>query len=183
MLHEELRKRTSDAHQALETKLLTIIRDIKSTSDYVSFLKLMYGYYAAIEEKLDTYIPQMGIEHRRTPGRLLDDLRQYEHTSEVLFCRDLPVIDSFAAALGGMYVVEGSTLGGPIIARLIASQLGLNDNSTLTFFAGQPESSQSWNAFKKNFSRPFEEVEKVSLIRAANHTFVTFSNWIDQYDN
>jgi heme oxygenase len=181
MLHEELKKRTSDAHQALETKLLTVIRNIKSTGDYVRFLKLMYGYYAAIEERLSDYVPHMGIANRRTSGRLLNDIRNYETSSEVSLCTDLPLIDSFPAALGSMYVVEGSTMGGPIIARMIATQLGLNDNTTLTFFSGHPGTYQSWNAFKENFARPFAENEKHSLIHTANHTFFTFSNWIDQH--
>ena len=35
--------------------------------------------------------------------------------------KELPVIDSFGRALGALYVLEGSTLGGRIIAGIIAA--------------------------------------------------------------
>lgn len=80
-----------------------------------------------------------------------------------------------------MYVVEGSVMGAPHVTKMLASQVKLDDNTTSTFFdLPAHEIAASWNTFLSNFYRDFEEDERRSIIRGAETTFATFSNWIDQ---
>lgn len=184
-LHDELKQTTSKPHQALEKKMVKVIKGIKTQGDYARFLELMYGYYAALEKDLDRYLPYMQLGHRRTANKLLSDINQVQTADRpagrVELCRDLPAIDSLASALGAMYVVEGSVMGAPQIAKMIASQLKLSDNTSLTFFNGSAEDvSSNWSIFLSNFSRDFEDDERQSIIRAATATFEAFSHWIDE---
>jgi heme oxygenase len=179
-LEEELRSSTSKPQQVLEKKMIKLIKNIKSTGDYVKFLKLIYGYYAALEKDLDRYMPYIQMGNRRMAYRLLNDINQFEPSKRVDLCKELPAIDSLSAALGAMYVLEGSVMGAPHIVEMFTSQLHLKDNASLTFFTGQGEDLvASWKTFQSNFNRDFEDEERRSIIRSANNTFAAFANWIE----
>jgi heme oxygenase len=180
-LQDELKQATAKSHQALEKKLIKVIKGVKSKPDYVKFLKLMYGYHAALEKELDRYLQYMQIGHRRTSQKLLNDINQLEQVEKVELCKDLPAIDSLASALGAMYVIEGSVMGAPHIAKMITSQVKLDGSNSVTFFDENPEElSANWQTFQTNLRREFEDDERRAIIRGATTTFETFSNWIDQ---
>ena len=183
MLNEELKESTQPSHQALEKKMVSIIKRIRTRQDYVNFLKLMYGYYSALEKRVQEYVSEREIGKRRKAERLLEDITYFESTAtpETL-CDKLPPITSHAEALGAMYVMEGSTMGGKIIARMIEGQAGINGPSGFSFFNGYGEDTgKMWEEFKVFLNRPFDEMEKLNLILAANRTFNTFYNWIDKH--
>jgi heme oxygenase len=180
-LQEELKSSTTKSHQALEKKMLKVIKGIKSKGDYVKFLKLMYGFHAAMEKELERYMPYIQVGNRRLAYRLLNDIKQFEPVKKVEMCRELPAIDSLASALGAMYVLEGSVMGAPHIVNMITSQLKLHDSSSLTFFTGQGEDmTASWKIFLTNFNRDFEDDERRAIIRSATTTFEMFSHWIEE---
>ncbi len=181
MINEQLKDSTQASHQALEKKMVSIIKKIKTREDYVNFLKLMYGYYSALERSVQEYVTEMEIGKRRKAERLLQDISYFESTSTPDLCKELPPISSHAEALGAMYVMEGSTMGGKIIARMIEGQAGIDGPSGFSFFNGYgEETSKMWEEFKTFLNRPFDEIEKLNLILTANRTFRTFYNWIDR---
>lgn len=182
MINEQLKDSTHASHQALEKKMVSIIKKIKTRQDYVNFLKLMYGYYSALERRVQDHVTEMEIGKRRKASRLLDDISYFEATSTPDLCNELPPISSHAEALGAMYVMEGSTMGGKIIARMIEGQAGIDGPSGFSFFNGYGEETGTmWEEFKTFLNRPFDEIEKLNLILTANRTFRTFYNWIDKH--
>lgn len=182
MLNDQLRESTQPSHQALEKKMVSLIRKIRTRQDYVKFLKLMYGYYSALERRVQEYVSEMEIGKRRKAERLLEDISYFESTSDPALCSELPPIRSHAEALGAMYVMEGSTRGGKIIAQMIEGQAGINGPSGFSFFnAYGEENGRMWEEFKVFLNRPFDEMEKLNLILTANRTFITFYNWIDKH--
>lgn len=182
MINEQLKDSTQASHQALEKKMVSIIKKIRTRQDYVNFLKLMYGYYSALERRVQEYVSEMEIGKRRKAERLLDDISYFESTATPDLCKELPPISSHAEALGAMYVMEGSTMGGKIIARMIEGQAGINGPSGFSFFNGYgEETGKMWEEFKLFLNRPFDELEKLNLILTANRTFRTFYNWIDKH--
>lgn len=182
MLNEQLRESTHPSHQALEKKMVSIIRGIRTKQDYVNFLKLMYGYYSALERRVQEYVSDTEIGKRRKAERLLEDISYFESTGTPDLCKELPPICSHAEALGAMYVLEGSTHGGSTIARMIEGQAGINGPSGFSFFNGYgEENGKMWEEFKTILNRPFDELEKLNLILTANRTFITFYNWIDKH--
>jgi heme oxygenase len=182
MINEQLKESTHPSHQALEKKMVSMIRKIKSRQDYVRFLKLMYGYYSALERRVQEYVSDLEIDKRRKAERLLEDISYFEASTDQDLCKELPPITSHAEALGAMYVMEGSTMGGKIIARMIEGQAGLNGPSGFSFFNGYGEDTgRMWEEFKVFLNKPFDEMEKLNLILTANRTFITFYNWIDKH--
>lgn len=182
MLNEQLKESTHPSHQALEKKMVSIIKKIRTRQDYINFLKVMYGYYAALEKRVQEYVSEIEIGKRRKAERLLEDISYFESTTTPEVCNELPPINSHAEALGAMYVMEGSTMGGKIIARMIEGQAGINGPSGFSFFNGYGEDTgRMWEEFKAFLNRPLDEMEKLNLILTANRTFRTFYNWIDKH--
>ena len=56
LLHQQLKRRTLAAHQALEKCLVGRIKAVRSENDYIELLKVMYGYYAAMESNIGDYL-------------------------------------------------------------------------------------------------------------------------------
>jgi heme oxygenase len=182
MLNDQLKDSTQPSHQALEKKMVSLVRKIRTRQDYVKFLKLMYGYYSALEKRVQEYVSEREIGKRRKAERLLEDINYFESTGTPALCNELPPIRSHAEALGAMYVMEGSTQDGKIIAEMIEDQAGINGPSGFSFFNGYgEETGKMWEEFKAFLNRPIDEMEKLNLIRTANRTFITFYNWIDKH--
>ncbi|RAV98710.1 biliverdin-producing heme oxygenase [Pseudochryseolinea flava] len=185
MLHQQLKEQTKEAHQALERRMVGLIKQIHSEAQYVHFLKLMYGYYASLEDKLGEQLSTndaLDFNQRRKASWILDDMNYFGSKEKPSRCQALPPIDSFHTALGAMYVLEGSALGGKIIAKMIASQIGLGDARGLTFFNGYgDETMKMWELFKENLSQSFDPPTTETIITSANQTFDTFKNWIESH--
>jgi heme oxygenase (biliverdin-IX-beta and delta-forming) len=182
MLNEQLKESTHPSHVALEKKMVVMVKKIRTRQDYVKFLKLMYGYYSALEKRVQEYLSDPEIDKRRKAERLLEDISHFENSSTPDLCNELPPIRSHAEALGAMYVMEGSAMGGKIIAGMIKGQAGIDGPSGFSFFNGYGEDTgRMWEEFKAFLNRPFDEMEKLNLILTANRTFITFYNWIDKH--
>ena len=89
----------------------------------------------------------------------------------------LPEISGHAAALGAMYVIEGSTLGGQIICNMLKKQLKIEDG--LSFFSGYGEQTiPMWKRFQAVLDLPGSQ-QGDKIIEAANDTFGKFEVWFD----
>lgn len=61
----------------------------------------------------------------------------------------LPPLPSFAHALGALYVLEGSTLGGRVILRDVETRFGPHVSGATQFFGGRGKAvGQMWQTFK-----------------------------------
>lgn len=183
---EELRQQTASAHQALEKDLVARIKSIYTKAQYDDLLKLMYGYYAAMEKVLEKYLSSdisINFAGRRKSAWLIDDLGLSGKKNDLVQCEELPRVGSARSALGAMYVLEGSTLGGQIIAKMIRQQLQSDDPLRLSFFQSYGANTPSmWARFKQVLDKPFETHERQAIITAANETFISFRNWISSYE-
>lgn len=184
MLSERLREETYEAHVVVEKLLVPRIKNLDSANSYSRLLRMFYGYFKPVEEKIEQYLsPRVvsDIEARRKAETILEDIRVVGETDHTVLCHDLPVIENAACALGAMYVLEGSTLGGKFISKMIAEKLELGDNEGLRFFTGYgSESALKWNSFKEVLNNYTDngDVEN-EVIEAANQTFSKFKNWIE----
>src|ERR1700761_2537757 len=176
MLSERLRESTHIAHQAAEKKMIVALKRIETFEDYIRMLNWLYGFYAPIEglvkEQLsDKNIPDM--EKRFRAEYLQWDIRDSGLPAPPQdTCDELPVINSIERALGALYVLEGSTLGGRIIAGMISRQL--ETNGSQTYFNGYgAETGHMWQSFKEILDQPRSEAQQEEIINAASHTFLT----------
>ena len=90
------------------------------------------------------------LSERSRSALILDDLATLGWSSRevesIPLCSELPETASLDQALGCLYVLEGSTLGGSIICRAVQQRLGPSPGRS--FFAGYGDRTGTmWNAF------------------------------------
>lgn len=179
LLTDELKDATRSAHQATEKKMTAALKQLRSKEEYIRMLYWLYGFYNPVEELIgrhlaDSDLPAF-IGERRSDALLRDIMDSGLPLRQPEDCKYLPVIDSFAHALGALYVLEGSALGGRIIAGIIGKQIGLRD--CLSFFKGDGLDHR-WATFKDYLDQPCFDPQRQDIVTAAQDTFITFKNWI-----
>ncbi|WCT12221.1 biliverdin-producing heme oxygenase [Mucilaginibacter jinjuensis] len=184
MLADNLKEQTLTYHQQLEKKLVSQIKGLNTKEDYLQLLQLFYGYFGGLEDRINLFIDQNILpDHaqRRKTGAIADDILALGGEPVTKATGDaLPEINNADQALGAMYVIEGSTLGGSIISKMISGKLGLTTG--LSFFNSYGENThQMWDAFKAVLNKQPAEIE-AAITEAANNTFLKFKNWIEQHD-
>ena len=178
-----LKEATKPAHQSLEKIIIQQIRSIRTPADYKKLLQFFYSYYQPLEQLLEPFfresnvIPQFA--ERRKAAAILHDIQEIPTVSSMIDeCPDLPVIRSLADALGVQYVLEGSTLGGAFIAKMLYQQAAIPENQ-LQFFIGYAEkSSAMWQAFTDALNVYVDKNgNEDSIIKAATECFQKFERW------
>ncbi|WDF55467.1 biliverdin-producing heme oxygenase [Mucilaginibacter sp. KACC 22063] len=185
MLSEKLKNETLSQHQQLEKRLVTRIKNATTTADYIDILQLFYGYFGGLEQYINQFIGSSQLAdytQRRKTDAIAQDIKTLGADPVTIAQNyELPQINSLPEAFGAMYVIEGSTLGGSIISKMISSRLGISNG--LSFFNGYGEKTQQmWEEFRNKLNQiPTESQTQQAVITAANNTFIKFSNWIDRH--
>lgn len=185
---EYIKTYTKTEHALLEKQLIGIIKGIRTTGQYIDLLRMFYGFYHALEAGMEQYLTHdliPDIKQRRKADALLQDIRDlgkenWQQQVEV----DVPVIDSYARALGAAYVLEGSTLGGVIIAKMIKTQLpDIPAGKGFSFFTCYGEDAQNmWKKFRTYLLALSRKEDQDIAAETARQTFLTFKAWIDKYE-
>lgn len=151
--HTRLRTETAAAHQNLEN--LSASRAITAPditrAAYTHYLNLMadvvHDTESQIHPILGSVIPD--IEARKKGGWLQQDfevLGYHKRHYKSVFNRSAPFSVPFA--LGILYVVEGSTLGGRFILKNVQAALGFDAENGGSYFAGYGnQSGRFWKVF------------------------------------
>lgn len=171
-----LKEETKVAHQTLEKKVVLQLKAIRSEADYASFIHAFYLYFNALEKKLAAYINDdvvPDLSSRRNSSYLKADLRELGFEEEHAQRPELPSIESLPQALGAMYVMEGSIMGGPIIVEMLR-KYGLKRG--FSFFSGYgTETASMWNIFVTVLNERLQSPDaQEEAITAANETFQKF---------
>lgn len=183
MLSEKLKTETLANHQQLEKMLVSSMKAMRSTEDYINLLQLFYTYFGGLETLINKHIGQSQLpDHaeRRKSAALENDIATLGGSAEPLASgNDLPVIENELQAYGALYVIEGSTLGGKIISKMVAQQLNIADGKGLSFFNGYGDNMMPmWDKFKQNLNLQAQnENNEQMVIEAANQTFAKFKQW------
>ena len=192
MILQRLREQTQASHKRLESRLDLLERAL-SLDLYRALLMRFYGFYLPFELRLREVfaleLPEFDFVARIKIHRLEQDMTALSISppdfSVAPFCRDLPAFKTVAQALGGLYVVEGATLGGKIIGRHLQETLGLNAANGAAFFDGYgAENGRMWRAFGETVTRYAEGgAHDAEIIQGANETFAAFERWFTQEQN
>lgn len=137
MLSEKLKEHTKAAHLELEKSLVKKIKSIRHTDDYLEILVHFYRFFtpleAAIFSQIDTALPDAA--QRRKSKWIVEDIQFFAPSHPPISGSPvIPEIDNPPKAIGALYVMEGSTLGGQVICKMIAKQLALLNGQGLRFF-------------------------------------------------
>ena len=176
-----LKEETALAHRESENILHPWITRIRSLEDYAELLRVFYGYFHPVQTAISRYVTVdilPDIHERRHASLIRKDLQALDkNTGQVKICAALPPIDNVARALGALYVLEGSTLGGRIICRLLKTnqQVTITD-AQLHFFSGYgAETGRRWQVCLEALDHQ-EDLD--TMIASANATFLFFQKWI-----
>ncbi len=188
LLADLLKQETKTNHQQLEKMLVKQMRLISTKEDYVKLLQLFYSYFGALEEKINQFIIPHHLEEehqfqRRKTIRIAEDITVSGGVvKDKAKEEDLPEIMNRLQAFGALYVIEGSTLGGRVIAKMMQRQMDTNDLEGFTFFHGYGDETESrWTNFRELLNEQPDSLEdKEIMIRTADETFEKFKCWIEK---
>lgn len=185
---EYIKQHTKAEHAALEKKLIGIIKSIRTVDQYLDLLRMFHGYYHALEHKMDQYLTEdriPDIADRRKSSALLQDIRDLGGDSQWSSVSvETPEINTYAQALGAAYVMEGSTLGGVIIAKMVRTNLtDIPAGKGFTFFNCYGEDAPvMWKKFHTYLFALTDNGDREATAATARQTFLKFKDWIDQYE-
>lgn len=185
MLTEKIRIATQDYHQQTEKILVGKMKAMRSLHDYSEILRLFYGYFGGLEKLINEHVNNANLsdyDERRKTAALANDLEALgKPLSRNASGNELPVIENELHAFGAMYVIEGSTLGGQIISKMVQQHLGINDGKGLSFFNGYGEDTgRKWANFQQALNAVAADPEKEDeIIAAANETFAKFKTFLE----
>ena len=179
----EVRSQTRAAHVRLENRLL--LTRAPTRARYTAYLARMFGVIRAVETLA-----------LRSPlvAQLLPDVAERSHKSfdlandlaELgLSAADLPLLPvgdvrEPAQLLGMLYVTEGSTLGGVVLARQLEAALGAVPTRYLRCYGNGV--AAKWRAFLPALESVDEPAARTRVARHALALFEAIEGWLEAGD-
>lgn len=177
-----LRRETAHLHRQVENDV-GLPAAVTSRTDYVALLTRLYGFHAMVEAlwrsseweeewaSLDVDLPR----HCRT-SQLTGDLAMLGADVTPPQAPRLELL-SFGEALGSLYVVEGSSLGGQMLAPQLRDAVG--EVPTTFFDSAGRHHPTPWRAVKAALRTFGERTQNpVPVVAGANATFRAFGAYV-----
>lgn len=180
---QTMRAQLRPYHDSIEQSLDLMRADV-DRSQYVRFLEKSYGFIAACEQRLDIggAPPALAID-RRLKGPLL---RASLHAlgcaadaiDRIALCEQLPHVEGWPAALGYFYVIEGSTLGGQLLARHLRQRLGADDDGLAFLLGYRNDTGTMWKQMVGVLEAAmYDEAAAEAITASARDTFTLLERW------
>ncbi|RBQ02512.1 biliverdin-producing heme oxygenase [Pedobacter miscanthi] len=176
MLSTNIKEATKAEHQNLEKQVVLKLKAIRSNADYADLLKHFYAYFNHIEASIKPYITESILPdyaQRRNSSYIKADILELGGDITDLPYTTVPKIENAVQALGALYVLEGSIMGGSIIVKMLEKG-GVTQG--VSFFSGYGEATgMMWGNFVAvlNAQAKTEQDEEEAIV-AANETFKHF---------
>ena len=176
MLSTHIKEATKEAHLDLEKKVVQKMKVIRSDADYADFLKHFYAYFNKVEQAIAPYITSQLLPdyaERRNSAYLKQDIEELGFDVNELPAAVAPEVKNTMQALGALYVMEGSIMGGPIIVKMLEKG-GITKG--VSFFSGYGEGTgMMWGKFVAVMNEQAKnEEEEAIAVQSANDTFSNF---------
>lgn len=179
---QRLRADTRPYHDAVEQNPFNraLTAGTVTTAITARFLSRMYGFVQPYETQLREQAGQFGpawqLDQRYRAPLILEDLVQLGYLAEPLLCPSLPPLHTLPQLLGAMYVLEGSTLGGQVIAR----QLATASIAGRTYFTGRAgRAGPLWKSFCQQLEAIETDQTRAAIAASAVHTFQILTTWLN----
>ena len=182
---EVIKADTRKLHAEAEAVLIPRIKGIKTLEDYNKLLASFFGFFNPLETLIGNFIhPGIlpDIDKRRKSKSIIKSFGS-ETLPTVATPQVLPEIDSLAQAFGAMYVLEGSTLGGKIIKRMMQANTALQlTEASLEFFDVYGDGTfEMWNHFRTVMDRLLTNETDITIAaETAGNTFVKLKTWMQK---
>ncbi|MBA2680079.1 MAG: biliverdin-producing heme oxygenase [Ktedonobacteraceae bacterium] len=176
-----LRRETEACHRAVENCIPLMHAEL-DTAQYVRCLRQMYGIVAAWEERAADAAPawmQSTLAERQRKRLLELDLAWFGVAEQDDRRPMLPEMNALPRLLGTMYVMEGSTLGGQLIARHLETTLHLRDGKGNAYFRGHGiQTGPMWKEFCEMLKQRVSDDQTDTVVASAKAMFTTFGEWM-----
>jgi len=186
-----LRVATTDTHERLHRHpgFSGLLRGTLTMSQYSQLLARLYGFHRPLERLL-RMVPvsiRTGIDllGREKAHLLRADLVAVGIAVNALdalpACRALPEIRSPGALVGCLYVIEGSGLGGRVLAKKLDFLLGTEGTCRRSFFLGRTSPDPlPWGVFCGLLEACADDGNLSDLIKGASDTFDALELWLNE---
>ncbi|MDY3553445.1 biliverdin-producing heme oxygenase [Gemmata sp. JC717] len=183
MILDRLKETTAEQHARLERRVDLGAR-LRGPEAYTDLLGQFYGFYRPLEEALAAVsgYESVGLAfvERGKTAYLASDLEALGRSTANVPLAAAPQVRSLGAALGRMYVLEGATLGGRVVCRMVRESLGFTPDRGCRFFNSYgARVGPMWTAFRAALvqfaTTPEAETE---VVVAAGDTFDRFDCWL-----
>ena len=193
-LSAQLRERTRQAHRKVERSFALDLRLVDREA-YGALLTTLRSFYAPAEDALcaltgwDRLTPAIDIESRRRAALLDEDLGRLGVVAAAAELGGAPAparepreLDRLAGGLGCLYVLEGSALGGRIVARRARAALG--EQLPVAFFsgAGRADPGAAWHSLQASidaFGALYGDAAGRRAVAVARQTFASLGTLLD----
>lgn len=187
-LSVRLRNETRVQHKLVEVAC-GLPDTVQNLADYKSCLLDFYGIFCPLERHIATFNEWshlgLSMQKRARVPNLQQDLRLLNVDPDLWReapVHALPALPQFPFALGALYVLEGSTLGGQIIMSALQEQLRSQVDVPGGFFAGRgEETGPLWHQFREvldAYGQQFPAME-ADVIDGARRTFNCIGSWFN----
>ena len=183
-----LRLQTAEQHLAVEAAF-ALPAQLADRASYAALLGLLRGFYAPLETALgaltgwDRLTPPIDLAARQRARLIDDDLRALglgaPPTQPTRQPVHWPELDSLAQGLGCLYVLEGSALGGRIVARQARAALGADLPVAFFTSAGREHLGADWRALQAALDTVVDGSFAQEVVTAARQTFTAFGHHLD----
>ncbi len=178
-----MREATAEAHRKIE-QALALPDSIRTIGDYRAWLGRFFGMYEPLEglfRGFDAWsewkIDLNALGQARALRQDLNELGCDVGAMELAGEDALPRLTRFAEALGALYVLEGSKLGGRMILRGLLPRMSSEIAGARTFFEGYgAETGARWAYFRGSLDVFCAAL--AGVIEGANRTFQAIHRWM-----
>ncbi len=178
-----LRTGTAAEHEDVE-RTLDLLDPSLTRHRLAQVLDAMHGFWRAAEAGLDDWAARCpadaeGVDwpRRRRAALFASDLRQLGAPASDA-APLLPSVPGTDEALGRMYVLEGSTLGGVFIDRHLAALPELAGVTVGSFSPYGSETGAMWAAFRRSTrARVSAGGDAAAMLASARTTFSGLADW------
>lgn len=187
-ISDRLKTDTAHAHAALEKEMLGHLRAVNSLESYARFLRRIHAFLAPLQERIHAAFDAsllLDYSTRRTPRWIEEDLARLPNVEDTPPAQRIPRIPDTAAVFGALYVLEGSTLGGQVIAGML--QKSTDDAALpLRYFRSYGEETRArWQAFRTALNAFADDAHPDAadrILAGANDTFTAYRAWLQTTD-
>ena len=166
-----LKQSTDTAHRRLDAGMVGL--DLRKRDDYAAFLSLSAAALVPLEEAIENAASSARPSDwpaRRRSGALLDDLQGVGAQAPDPI--GVPLLDG-ARAVGALYVLEGSRLGGQLLRRDAQASDDEIVRSNMRYLSHGSE--LSWRAFTEWLDEVLAVGDELSAaVEGATEAFATF---------
>ena len=179
-----LRTATAEDHERVEAAL-DLMDPGLDRGRLVAALTALSGFWRAAEAGVDAWAARSAADARQVDWARRRRAHLYSADLRALGADDtsptphLPPVPGTDEALGRMYVLEGSTLGGTFIDRHLAGLAGLSGVRLRAFSPYGERTGSMWAAYRRTTREHVASGGDADrVVEAARTTFAALADWV-----